>query len=123
GPPFTVPPGGRSTTASMAALADAAVLSLATICLGEGPARVCYQLNRTATGLSAPEDPTEMPDGRIVVLDRGVPLEVGQGIVRPLAADISRGARIADISVPPDSQATREVYALEVTEAAQWRMV
>jgi len=120
---FTVPSTSRSTTSSMTALAESAVLNLASLCMGDGPARTCYQLNRTATNLTTPTDPTEMPDGRILVLDNGVPLEIGQGGARPVAADISRGSRITDISVASDSQTTREVFALEVTETPRARMV
>jgi hypothetical protein len=112
----------RSTTAAVTTPAESALLSLTQVCMGDGPARTCYQLNRTATNLKAPEQPTEMPDGRIVVLDQGVPLEIEQGVASPVAADIPREARIADFSLAPDSKSTAQVYALEVTEANGSRM-
>jgi hypothetical protein len=63
-----------------------------------------------------------MPDGRIVVLDQGVPLAVEGGAVHPVPVDLSRDTRIADLSVPADAQTTREVYALEVSETQGRRM-
>lgn len=103
-------------------LLESAALTLAQVCVGDAAPRNCYQLDRIATNLEEPNHPTEMPDGRLVILDRGVPLEVSEGAARTVAADVSAGSRLAAISVPPDSATTREVYALEVTQNAGARV-
>ena len=117
-------PGAKFATATnsiVRALFDTAIVEVARVCIGDAPARSCYQLNAIATGLSAPGHPTELVDGRVAVIDNGRLLELQDGQARPAVMDSRSGSRITDVALAPDAATTREVYVLEAAQTARGR--
>ncbi len=107
---------GRSTS-FVTALAASLPVNLAQVCLGTQPAQRCFELQRVATQLAAPTHPMELPDGRIMLVDAGRLMEVRDGQATPASTTAPGASRVADVSIPPDGAATREVYVLEVNPA------
>jgi hypothetical protein len=112
---------GGAGTQSFASAVSRSIESVARVCLGEDSAARCYELRQVGGGLSNPSHPTALADGRILMVDRGRLMEVQRGVVQEVAADTRPGAHVADITVPPDAAATREVYVLEVMDSGRGR--